>query len=258
MSNCRIKPSSLDFSADKSEVRIKQASKLFGIPLIKRILAFALYLMGADRKALAQRLELPTGTVYSLLNRISKKGFYGLEDHRRKKAPLPQEKVTPEPSVQTAVDSAETRISMSGDYCLKIPLDDTLRSRTVILSLADNGILDNQTAAELLSCSTGYVSALLQTLRKEGACGLIDQRNGQQSDYKITAQVKEQVIAQTAAHILTGRPASSAEITKELNSRTELNLSDRTVRQHMSKMALTNLKKTLPSLIDTFKKNSMK
>ena len=52
-------PSSLSFSEVHSAKRVEAASKTLGETVVRRLVAFALFLMGAKREEIAQHLSMP-------------------------------------------------------------------------------------------------------------------------------------------------------------------------------------------------------
>ena len=56
MLNC---PTSLTYSATHSHKRFEKASKIFGVTILKRIIGFALFLLGANRREIADFLNIP-------------------------------------------------------------------------------------------------------------------------------------------------------------------------------------------------------
>jgi len=72
MPYCRLP---LEFSRAHSESRIEKASGTLGEAVVKRILAFALFLLGARREDISQHLAIPLGTLFSLLTRIGREGL---------------------------------------------------------------------------------------------------------------------------------------------------------------------------------------
>lgn len=259
MINFQQPSESLDFSSEQSKKRIEQTTNLFGEELTKRLLCFCLYLMGANRIKAAAAVDLPKGSFFTLLNRIKKNGFLGFADRRRREAfPLvpKSDPISPQqPSATVCVHDDKIEVELSGSHRMTIPAADALRSRITIISLVCEGILSTTEASKVLHCSVPHISKLCKKLQEGCAEDFIDQRKGQQSDYKITPEIKHMLIAQTAAHVITGKSTSSLAITKAINEQVNIELTDRTVRQHMHNLGLNKLKNTLPSLIEALKKN---
>ena len=84
MLNC---PLTLTFSPTFRAKRLKKACDLLGTAVVKRLVGFALFLLGANREDIARFLSMPFGTFLSLLIRIETIGLSGFED-RRKSSPL--------------------------------------------------------------------------------------------------------------------------------------------------------------------------
>ena len=74
----------LKFNSELSEKRMGTANKILGEKAVKRILAFALFLLGAHRRATAELLNMPQDTLKSFINRVLRVGITAFEDGRRK------------------------------------------------------------------------------------------------------------------------------------------------------------------------------
>ncbi len=60
-------PINLNFSKTHSNKRLEKAYEGFGVNVIKRIIGFSLFLLGAKREDIAQYLQIPMGTFLSFL-----------------------------------------------------------------------------------------------------------------------------------------------------------------------------------------------
>ena len=75
---------SIVFSTRLTENRMNQTQQLFGSGVIQRILCYALYLLGANRRAIGQAFGIPPETAKSIIKAINRDGLVALEDRRRK------------------------------------------------------------------------------------------------------------------------------------------------------------------------------
>ena len=254
MSNCRIEVSALKFSVEKSESRFERATSVLGEKVVGRLLAFGLFLLGAERQAIASSLGLPLGTLLSLLTRVGRVGLPAFEDRRRKRSEF-----LPAVDTQVRVPSVRAEdgiivIDLDVGQTLHVPSRDCLQARVVLLTLVNNKVLTSQLAAEGLGCTAAHVRTLCRELDEKGAEALLDKRRGQKRDYRITPEVKSELVSQAAAHALTGNSTSSAVITDSLNKRMGWQLAERTVRLHMQKLGLAQITESLPSLVESLKK----
>ncbi|MGA1826565.1 MAG: hypothetical protein ACMUIP_18075, partial [bacterium] len=98
--NCEI----LNFSDKLSQERISRIEALLGKKVVVKILAFALFLLGVDRALISSFLNMPPGSLRSLILAINKRGLAAFEDQRTKsssfKQPLPHH-ITPTPTLHT-------------------------------------------------------------------------------------------------------------------------------------------------------------
>lgn len=242
-------------SPELSKTRLAQAQQLFGTPIVKRLLAFALYLLGAKRSAIGQALNIPTETVKSMIKTINKDGIAGLEDRRCASAKnLESQKPAPV-SWREEDNTLVIDFGIPGRE-LKIPRNDPLLLKSVIVSMANNRLLSKKEAAQALNITSSYMSTLARRLHEEGAVALADKRQGQKHDYRVPAPVKGEIIQQFAADVVCHGQTSSEKISTELKQRCGLELSPRTIRHHLSLLGLKPVKRSLPQLIKAVKKTS--
>jgi len=67
--------------------------------------------------------------------------------------------------------------------------------------------------------------------------------------------VKAELIKHFAARAVTGHSTSSQALAELINDTQKTTISSRTIRWHMNKLGLMKIKKTLPKLVETLKKN---
>lgn len=242
-------------SPELSKPRVAQAQQLLGLRVVQRLLAFALYLLGAKRSAIGQALNIPTETVKSMIKNINRDGIAGLED-RRCASSRNLESQKPAPiSCREEYNSLVIDFGIPGRE-LKIPRNDPLLLKAVIVSMAKNRLLSKREAAQALNITSSYMTTLTRRLHEEGAASLADKRQGQKNDYRVPAPVKGEIIQQFAADIVCYDQTSSDRISAELKERCGLELSPRTIRHHLSLLGLKPVKRSLPQLIKAVKKTS--
>ena len=137
---------------------------------------------------------------------------------------------------------------------LVLPSNSRLQIRVVLLTLVNSKLLPTRAAADALGCTTAHVRTLCRKLQADGAEALLDQRRGQMHDYRITPEVKSELIVQTAAHAMAEYATSSVAIANSVNERMGWQLADRTVRLHMQRLGLAEIAKSLPALVQALKK----
>jgi len=247
----------LNSSTRLSENRIDQAQKAFGPPVVQRILCFALYLLGVNRKAIAQLLSIPMETAKSIIKAVNRDGLGALEDRRRRFSTfLP--KVQPELpplTLREEGDHVVVNLGVSGRY-LKLSRQDPLQLKTILLSLFNNGLLSNREVAEAIKLTPSHTATLARRLSEEGARSLVDRRQGQKQEYRVPAPVKAELVQQFAVDIITSGQTSGRKISTELKERCNISVSARTVRHHLAQMGLREIKQSLPQLLAAVKKNS--
>lgn len=246
----------LPLSESKSQRRIDRAIQTLGERIVQNLLAFALFLLGADRKSIATHLCMPHGTLLSLLTKIGRCGLPALEDRRHKKSiflPIKKPQVY-ETTVEVKTNEIIVKIG-NEDCTIKLLAKNSLQVKIVLLTLLSNGFLKSSTVAGILNCTTTHCSRLSRQLISADAQSLLDKRVGQKEDYRIGLEEKAELIQHFTAHIVAGRKVSGESLAKVVKERTGTVVSPRTVRNHMQKLGLNNIKKTLPELVATLKKN---
>lgn len=245
----------IHFSEILSQNRINIAYNTFGQTIIKRVLCFAFFLLGASRSSIAEYLNIPVDTVKSFLKRIFKKGLNALEDGRHKSSsflPIRQESV-----FKTSLSVQEDLIVIDiNNKKIQIPRKNIFQSRVVLLTLLNNKLLTTGEVSEALDFSTSHIQKLNKNLQEGDVYFLLDNRRGQQQEYRFSPEVKSELIQQFVFDIVTEGTTSGERLGFELKERCNFHLSARSIRYHINKLGLNRLKKSLPVLIESFKKNS--
>lgn len=256
--------SEISFSETLAEKRILKANELFGVKTINRIIGIALFLLGGNREHISKFLKMPIGTLFSLLTRFHHNGVNAFV-HQRKKQNQGYDKTVLIKSeihdIQPCLDIifGEQKKSIHIPFeknKLIINASNQLQFKIIILTFMNSDFLTVKQASEILGLSERHVSGLNKKLQTDDITSLIDKRMGQQQDYVFAEDIKAELIQQFSANIMTGRSTSSREITKQVNQARNCNVSDRAVRQYISKLGLNKIKNTLPNLLDELKKNS--
>jgi len=251
MINCH----QLSFSFHYSKKRTAIANKIIGTTTVKKILAFALYLLGASRKAIAEILNLPYDTFKSFTQRMEQEGISALIDRRLKQKAIPEinSPVRQKGQVNSTSDFLVINFGIE-NQSLKIPANNTIQIRTVVLTMLENDFIDIHTASQVLGCHSVHVQRLNRQLQNDDATTFIDKRQGQTKDYVFNPEIKAEMIQQYIANLVINRNVSSQRLSEELRQRCNIDLSSRTIRLHIEKLGLSKIKKSLPELIDSLKK----
>jgi len=244
-------------SSRLSENRTDQAQQTLGLVVVQRILCFALYLLGLNRKAIGQSLGIPSETAKSIIKAVNRDGLAAFEDRRRRFSTfLP--KAPPKPPTITLREEQNHIVvdfGISGRH-LKLTRQDPLQLKTVLLSMVNNGLLSKQQFAEAMKLTPSHAATLARRLDEKGAVSLVDRRQGQKQQYRVTAPVKAELIKQFAVDIMTSGQTSGSKISTELKERCNISVPARTVRHHLAQMGLRDIKQSLPQLLAVVKKTS--
>jgi hypothetical protein len=250
----------LEFSPEQSQKRIDRALQVLPVQVLKKILVFSLYLLGVKRTAISSLMEMPEESVKTGISKVMKYGLSGFRDRRQ------FEKISAA-QVSTPLEEIQPSVLIEDKFCtisfgsmgqkLKILRKHRVHLRTVLLSLLDAGLLSIQSVSSALGITAAHCRELSEKLMQKGVADvLIDKRKGQMRDFRFGPSAKAELIQHFAARAVTGHPVSSQALAELINDSMEaaLPISARTVRWHMNKLGLTEIKQTLPELVNTLKK----
>ena len=245
----------ISFSNELSQQRMAQAQKILGVKVINRIICFALFLLGADRKSISDLLKTPPGSIRSIIRAVFHGGLAAFEDRRRSTSAFlpPQERKRLEVTVHTQEEGIIVDWGDTGQ--IKIPRQNRLQAKVILLTMLNNGLLNTREVAEALDISTAYVLNIARGLHTEDITFLIDKRQGQQQEYRFSPEVKAEVIQQFVLDVVVEGRTSGRLLSEHLQGRCKLSLSERSIRHHVKELGLARIKKSLPPLLAEVKKN---
>ncbi len=247
----------LTFSQKLSEQRIAQAEMLMGDKMIRKLLGYALFLLGATRSAIASFLNMPAGSVRSLILAVNKQGLPGMEDQRSKISSFrPQASL----HIKAKLEQHETGIRVNFgicDFLIDIQDSNILQKKVILLTFLQNGLLERKEVAKALNLSEDRTGKLATALNNKDVEAVVDQRQGHQKDYLFPPEVKAELIQQFVLDIITHGKTSGELLAQHLNERCNLVLSSRSILHHVSAMGLTRIKKSLPEYLEELKKNPL-
>ena len=122
--------------------------------------------------------------------------------------------------------------------------------------MLNNGLLAKKQVAEAIGLTPAHTATLAHRLDHDGTLSLLDQREGQKQDYRVTPAVKAELIQQFAVDVITEGRTSSSKISAKVGDRCHIILPARTVRHHLVQMGLPKIKHSLPQLFALVKKTS--
>lgn len=242
----------LSFSPELSFNRISKAELVFGSKILRRIICFCLYILGARRAEIAKAIYLPENTVRTMLKTISRDGLEAFFDRRKKQ----ENRLVQSPD--TPVKSKDIQINEIQDYFLisingldiSVSKQNKQQLKAILLTLTENGLLAKARTGKLLNISPSHVGHLLKSLSQSDLSFLTDKRRGQQQDLVFTPEVKSELILQYTANAVSGKPTSGAALASDLKERTEHDLSERSIRLWLSKLGLKNMDKKPMSMVE--------
>lgn len=249
----------INFSSKHSLQRIQQARTIFGDRVVNRIMAWALFLLGASKPAICSVLDFKPGSLRTLLYRLQNQGLGALEDRRSKTSSF--KPITLTGSVQQLDLSLHEKegnqqIRFGEAINIQIPASNPLLLKSILLCLLNNRMLSRWEVARALHLSEDRVGKLAKILAEEDVTGLLDQRRGQQQDYVFTPTIKSEIIQQFVIDLVQNGKMSGEGLSKHLNERCQLTLSPRSILHHLEKMGLSKIKNTLPAYLEKVKKSS--
>ena len=252
----------LTLSTKQSQKRFEKAQLSLSSVILKKILFFALYILGARFKTIASIIEIPEETGKTTIHRVMSGGVLAFCDRRQSiKNDVIQTPPPTQPQIvqASALSEKDHCIITFGDtdHQLTIPLKNRVYLKSVLLSLLQANILPASKVSSILGITTAHCHELATRLLNEDLTEvLVDKRKGQKKDFRVNSSVKADIIKNFAARTVTGHSISSHKIAELINKEHNTNISPRTIRWHMNRLGLMNIKKSLPELVDELKKKS--
>jgi hypothetical protein len=254
MSNRQKIPS---MSISSSHNRMEQAKMTLGSTAVTRVISLALYLLGANLKELAAFVETPLDTIKTLAKRTLRDGLSALEDRRRKTSDFRPINETQRPLSWTLLFEKDAFVVvLDSEKRIELLRRNPAQSRTVLLTLLDANLLDIEDVSRAIGLSPERTRKLRTALVKEDVKALLDRRKGQQRDFLFTSEVKSELVQQFVINALGGWPTSGRAISEDLRQRCDIQVSERSVRQHLNKLGLSKIADSLPELLESQKKTS--
>ncbi|MEA3378802.1 MAG: hypothetical protein U9Q69_04135 [Nanoarchaeota archaeon] len=245
------------FSQNQSQKRMKKVLQVMPVQVLKKLLFFSLYVLGARLNTIASLVHMPTESGKTTINRVMKDGLPAFHDRRKSVYELPLlDKQSHKTSVSIHEGFCIIKFGESGCQ-LKIQQSHRVHLRAVLLSLMHADLLSIQTVSSVLGITKAHCRELSAKLAKNGATQvLVDKRKGQKQDFRVDLSIKAELIKHFSARAVTGHSISSQVLTQIINNSLNVCISSRTIRWHMHKMGLAKIKKALPELAGTLKKTA--
>ena len=245
--NCQT----LTFSPKLSSERLSKAQLIFGEKILQRIICFCLYLFGVRRTEISKAVGLPENTVRTMLKTISRDGFKAFFDRRKKEANrlcVQPDKPVTRKNFQITEFNENYQISING-LDVFVSKKNKHQLKAMLLTFVENGLISKTHAGKFLSISSAHVGLLVKMMSKNDLLCLIDKRKGQQQDYVFTPEIKSELILQYASNAVLGKPTSGAVLAADLKERTQIDLSDRSIRTYILKLGLKGVDQKLRQLV---------
>ncbi len=242
-------------SPELGRQRFQRAARVIDDNVLNRLLAFALYLLGVNRSDIARTAGRPLDSIKSLIKAIEKDGLAALDDRRRRDT-----SPTPAPAPQAGpwelLEEQDALVLRCGtpEKQLLIPRQNAQQKKVVVLSAVHSGLLTAADVAPWLGVTPTHIRNLARKLTQEDAAGLLDKRQGQQQEYRVTPEVKAELIQQFVLDVVQRGKTSGKQMAEHLAERCQLELSERTVRDHVHKLGLAQIAESLPELLTDLKK----
>lgn len=239
-----------DQSTANAKKRLQSASNVLGKDVLVRLLIYALYLLGFKRETLANMFGYQLAGIKSIIDRASEYGLEGLIDQR--KGTKEPEKIKPE----VVLTENEAAINVSEPLSIAVNRNDHLARKVLAVCLVESGAITAAQGAEFLGYTPQAFSRLLKRYRENGSSDLLDKRKGQQRDYKVDLDVKSEILYQFLKLSSQNTAFSSKDIHRAVNEAfPEKQISERTVRYHLTLLGFSQVHRRLKEELFSGKKN---
>ena len=197
-------------SYTKAQSRISQSNTYIGSDVTARMLRYSLYTLGFSYRFISKNLNISEAGLKTLVQEVHKKGIIRLLDKRKVEISSASSDTTkqsiPE-GIGRTIETSETgeynEFHFNAPLSIKLKKTDKLSKKVLTSILVNAGALKQIDAAKTLNCNRLAVNSNCKKFKAEGAEGLIDKRIGQRSDYKITSEVKYDIIKEYLSSVFT-------------------------------------------------------
>jgi transposase len=245
----------MNFSTKLSRQRISFANKVLGTNVTQRILSYSLYLQGASKTSISESLNIPQDTIKSLIKRIHSDGITAFSDRRNKVKPFTTKRTDQKNRNSISVEDDFIKINFgSPEKPIIMPAKNTLQLKTVLITLAGAGIVSNQEISNILGYSPNHIQYLVKKIQEEDVHALLDKRQGQKQHYRFTQDIKSELILQFILDVSNEKKVSGVSLSNSLKERVKLDLSPRSIRNHIEKLGLSKIKKQISDCMSDVKK----
>jgi len=160
------------FSPELGRQRFQRAAQVIDDNVLNRLLAFALYLLGANRSDIARTAGRPLDSIKSLIKAIEKDGLAALDDRRRRdtsRTPAP----APQGGPWELFEEQGALVLRCGtpEKQLLIPRQNAQQKKVVLLSAVHSGLLTAADVAPWLGVTPTHTRNLARKLTQEDAGG---------------------------------------------------------------------------------------
>ncbi len=233
----------LKISQRWAERRVQAAAERLGEGVLRRMLAFAWYLQGAETRRIAEAFDVPADTLNGLFKRVLRDGLPALEDRRHAiSGYLPPAPPT-EIQSDVRVEIGPEQLTLSARSLeLQLDRDDGLLCRAILFALLGNGQVQPDVVATALDLSVERVRKLRAGFRHEGAEALIDRRRGQVHDYSMPRETKAELICQYVAKVQEGCAVNAPALKAAIEDTGKSCPSPQTLRLHVEKLGLSHIR----------------
>jgi transposase len=218
---------------------MQAAAERLGEGVLRRTLAFAWHLQGAETRRISRALDVPADTLNGLFKRVLRDGLPALEDRRHtSSAFLPPAPTETRPDVRVEIGLEQLSLSARS---LELQLDrgDGLLCRAFLFVFLGNGLVQPDVVATALDLSVERVRKLRAGFRSEGAEALVDRRRGQVHDYSMPQETKAELICQYVAKVQEGCAVNAPALKAAIEEAGKSCPSPQTLRLHVEKLGLS-------------------
>lgn len=250
----------ISFSQVKSEKRINKAQELLGEKETARIIGLSLFFLGAEHNDINRLLNISYEAFNSFIKRVWKDGLAALKDRRlsSESEPMIAEPIIDSPTATIQGDEVIIHLPYDRSEDIRIPTENKVIVKAVLLTLLQNQMLNSQTVADILGYTQSHTLYLNRQIISGSTEVLLDGRKGQTQCYVFKPEVKGELIQEYITNAIVGKSTSGEALASGLKQRCGLDLAVRTITHYVNKLELKKIAKILPQIVQQLKKNSSK
>ncbi len=238
-------------SLSKGQKRLDRATESLGEDVVRKILGYSLYILGYTSDCIFQKTNISESGLRLIVQELYQNGVERFVDKRKNQSYTDCKEVSTKSMPASCIKISEDKdkdiieFSSTSPIFLQIKKSDKLGKKALSIILLDCKLISIKDTLGILKCRRQAIYRNHKDYKSMGVKGLVDNRVGQQKDYKYGEEMKSKIIKDFFSTIINGHIPSKTSITEHLNQAGLPSCSERSIARHLRNFGLTEYKENI-------------